>query len=42
MNVLKIIYIGQSATKPRTEEGSQTIPEMEVGLSNPKWGIPKL
>ena len=33
---------GQSAAKPRIEEGSTTISEMGVGTSVPKWRTPKL
>ena len=38
---LKTIRIGQSAAKPRTEEGSTTIPDVGVGLQaigSSKWG----
>lgn len=35
---LKTVRIGQSAAKPRTEEGSTTIPDVGVGASVPKWG----
>ena len=39
--MLKIIRIGQSAAKPRTEEGSTTRVEILVGRSLPKWNAPK-
>lgn len=32
---------GQSAAKPRTEEGSTTRVEILVGRSLPKWNTPK-
>ena len=35
---LKIKWIGQSAAKLRTGEGSTTIPDVGVGASAPKWG----
>ena len=38
----KIMRIGQSAAKPRTEEGSTTRVEILVGRSLPKWEKPKL
>ena len=31
------MWIGQSAAKPRTEEGSTTILDTRVGTSVPKW-----
>ena len=37
----KIMRIGQSAAKPRTEEGSTTRVEILVGRSLPKWEKPK-
>ena len=33
--------IGQSAAKPRTEEGSTTRVGILVGESSPKWNAPK-
>ena len=35
---LKIMWIGQSAAKPRIEERSTTISEVRVGTSVSKWG----